>query len=539
MKILPINLDDLIYARAVESVRLEFKKVCSEPSLEQIIHTICAFANDFHNLNGGYIIIGIEEQNALPILPPLGLTSQDIDKIQKQIRGYCKKIEPEYLPIISPEIYQGKNILVLWVPSSDMRPHHAPVKLQKGRQERAYYVRQGSETIVAKNDILTQLMQMTAKVPFDDRRNLTASVDTLSPALVRNFLSQINSNLVAPGIPAIELYRKLRILFKVNGHEVPKNVALLFFADNPEDFFPGARIEVVQFGDEAGGNLIEEKIFRGPLQTQLSQVLNYLNGFNTTLINKVPNQAETQNSVAFPYGAMEEAIVNAVYHRSYDNNPEPIKVYLYPNKMAIINYPGPMPGIKTDHFKPNNSVPEVPYRNRRIGEFLKELKLAEGRGTGIPKIYRKMKENGSPSPIFDFDESSRNYFKIILPAHPQYIVIHALRESAHLWAIGERQRALSNLEAAANNVPNSGILIAQLISYQGDLGNLLAVEQQFAILQNNSNITERHLPFLTTAKIFIDHKQTEKAAKILAHMPVLTREEDLIELAVLKKRLES
>jgi ATP-dependent DNA helicase RecG len=150
-----------------------------------------------------------------------------------------------------------------------------------------------------------------------------------------------------------------------------------------------------------------------------------------------------------------------------------------------------------------------------------------------------MKENGSPSPIFDFDESSRNYFKIILPAHPQYIVIHALRESAHLWAIGERQRALSNLEAAANNVPNSGILIAQLISYQGDLGNLLAVEQQFAILQNNSNITERHLPFLTTAKIFIDHKQTEKAAKILAHMPVLTREEDLIELAVLKKRLES
>jgi ATP-dependent DNA helicase RecG len=174
MKILPINLDDLIYARAVESVRLEFKKVCSEPSLEQIIHTICAFANDFHNLNGGYIIIGIEEQNALPILPPLGLTSQDIDKIQKQIRGYCKKIEPEYLPIISPEIYQGKNILVLWVPSSDMRPHHAPVKLQKGRQERAYYVRQGSETIVAKNDILTQLMQMTAKVPFDDRRNLTA-----------------------------------------------------------------------------------------------------------------------------------------------------------------------------------------------------------------------------------------------------------------------------------------------------------------------------------------------------------------------------
>ena len=30
------------------------------------------------------------------------------------------------------------------------------------------------------------------------------------------------------------------------------------------------------------------------------------------------------------------------------------------------------------------------YRNRRIGEFLKELGLAEGRSTGIPKILRAM-----------------------------------------------------------------------------------------------------------------------------------------------------
>ena len=36
------------------------------------------------------------------------------------------------------------------------------------------------------------------------------------------------------------------------------------------------------------------------------------------------------------------------------------------------------------------------YRNRRIGEFLKELDLAEGRNTGIGKIVRAMRENGSP-----------------------------------------------------------------------------------------------------------------------------------------------
>lgn len=539
MKILPINLDDLIYARAVESARLEFKKICSEPSLEQIIHTICAFANDFHNLNGGYIVIGVEEQNGLPILPPVGIEPQDIDKIQKKIRGNCKRIEPEYLPIISPEIYQSQQILVIWVPASHLRPHHAPVKLQKGKQERAYYVRIGSETVEAKDEILTQLMQMTAKVPFDDRRHLTASIDVLSPALVRNFLSGINSDLVAPNlnIQAIDLYRKLRIVFKINGHEVPKNVALLFFSNDPEDFFPGTRIEVVQFGDEAGGDLIEEQIFRGPVHTQIRQVLDYLNALSTKMVQKVPNQAEAQTTVAFPFEAMEEAIVNAVYHRSYEGNPEPIKVYLYPDRMAIISYPGPVAGIQRKHFQPDNAIPEVPYRNRRIGEFLKELKFAESRGTGIPKIHRKMNENGSPAPIFEFDEASRTYFKVVLPAHPQYIVIHALRESAHLWAVGERQRAISNLESATKRV-KSGVLIAQLIEYKGFLGELSVAKQLFATVETDSTITDKHLPFLAITKILLDHNQIKKASEIMALIPSVTKNDDLIELAVLKKRLE-
>ena len=166
--------------------------------MEQIIHTICAFANDFHNLNGGYIVIGIEEQNGLSVLSPVGFDSQNIDKIQQKIRGNCSRIDPKNLPIISPEIYQGKQILVIRMPTSDICSHNAPIKLQKGKQKRAYYMRIGCETIEVKDDIFTQLMQMTAKVPFYDRRNLTALLDDLSPALVRHFLANINSDLVAP-----------------------------------------------------------------------------------------------------------------------------------------------------------------------------------------------------------------------------------------------------------------------------------------------------------------------------------------------------
>lgn len=535
MNVLPINLDRLINSQAVESVRREFKKSWSEPTLEQTLHTICAYANDFFNLNGGYIIIGIEEQSGKPTLPPAGLEEINIEEIQQEIRGQCNRLDPIYQPVLSPEVFLGKNILVIWAPAGDARPYQAPVR--KNGQERSYYVRQGSETVQAKGETLNQLIQMTAKTPFDDRRNLSAILETISPTLVRHFLSNIKSDLVSPtaNISDLAIYHRLRLTTPVNSHEVPKNVALLFFVNDPEQFFPGARIEVVQFGDDAGGDLIEEKIFKGPLDIQVSQTLDYLNFFSTTLIKKISTQAEVNRTVAFPYEAMEEALVNAVYHRSYENVPEPVKIYLYPDRMEIISYPGPVPGIELKHLQPGGTVPPVPNRNRRIGEFLKDLRLAEGRGTGIPKIRRKMNENGSPEPVFEFDET-RSYFRVTLPAHPQYVIIQALRESAHLWATGNRQRAIQNLEAAVQRVPRSGAMIAQLIEYHADLGELNKARELFKQIEGNLEINDGHLAYISWAKVLLDQDLLDEAREVLKHAPSPIESDATVELALLHKR---
>ena len=61
------------------------------------------------------------------------------------------------------------------------------------------------------------------------------------------------------------------------------------------------------------------------------------------------------------------------------------------------------------------------YRNRRIGEFLKELDLAEGRNTGIGKIVRAMRENGSPPPEF-YNPETRSFMTVILPIHEAFKV---------------------------------------------------------------------------------------------------------------------
>lgn len=60
------------------------------------------------------------------------------------------------------------------------------------------------------------------------------------------------------------------------------------------------------------------------------------------------------------------------------------------------------------------------YRNRRIGEFLKELHLTEGRNTGFGKILRALENNGSPKPIFETDEE-RTYFATTIFIHPEFL----------------------------------------------------------------------------------------------------------------------
>lgn len=60
------------------------------------------------------------------------------------------------------------------------------------------------------------------------------------------------------------------------------------------------------------------------------------------------------------------------------------------------------------------------YRNRRLGEFLKELDLTEGRATGIPTIQDELQANGSPQATVETDEE-RTYFLIDIPCHPEFI----------------------------------------------------------------------------------------------------------------------
>ncbi len=100
---LPINISDLINRRVVENARVEYK---GDWNPEPILHSICAFANDIDNWGGGYIIIGINEEDGMPKFPIQGLEKSSVDRINKELLQKCNLLEPRYIPIVEQTTFE-------------------------------------------------------------------------------------------------------------------------------------------------------------------------------------------------------------------------------------------------------------------------------------------------------------------------------------------------------------------------------------------------------------------------------------------------
>ena len=197
-------------------MRVEFKAAWHpETTGPQVLKTICAFANDYHDLNGGYVVIGIAERDGRASLPPAGLSSAEL------------------------------------------------------------------------------------AVPWDDRRALGAGLADLHEMTVREHLHEIGGGLTDES-DAVEIYRRMVAWAsptRVNDHDVPRNVGLLFFAAEPTRWFRGAWVDCALFAAGGTGDVQEEQEFRGGLTRQLRNCLQYLHGRSPVHLRKKPPAPQYRSSV--------------------------------------------------------------------------------------------------------------------------------------------------------------------------------------------------------------------------------------------------
>ena len=121
---IPTNIKTLLSGRVVEWARIEFKETWDA---EASLKTICAFANDIDNWGGGYLVIGVKDDQGKPDSLP-GVPVEKIDGYLKDLLNKCKRIQPDYMPITEVAEYQGKHFIIVWAPGGSIRPYSSPKK---------------------------------------------------------------------------------------------------------------------------------------------------------------------------------------------------------------------------------------------------------------------------------------------------------------------------------------------------------------------------------------------------------------------------
>ncbi|MCD8385711.1 MAG: putative DNA binding domain-containing protein [Bacteroidales bacterium] len=448
---LQLNIEDLLNKRKIESNRIEFKKGWNPSDIYQ---TICAFANDFENLGGGYILVGVEQdENGIAKRPVKGLPIEIIDKIKKDMVGYDAKIKPAYVTRAEEVEVDGNIILAIWAPARNNRPYSVPENVvAKQVYNPKYYIRSKASTIEAKGEILHELFDMANNTPFDERGNSNIKIADISPVLVYNHLVQIGSKLVESFNPSrlMDTLDAMELLIGPSEDRMIKNVAAMMFCQHPEKFFPTTQVEIVIFPEGSIENpdlMVEAPIITGPIPSIIRDTLSYLkSNVIKQVIIKHSNTEESEKKTNYPYQAFEEAVVNALYHRNYQER-EPVEITIEPDRVEILSHSGPDRSISDEAIKEAKRLKTRKYRNRRLGDFLKELDLSEGRATGIPTIQKHLKLNGSDSAIIDTD-SERSYFLMTIPCRKDMVnlnVGHSDIQTDHKEEILSFQIQLTNV----------------------------------------------------------------------------------------------
>jgi len=145
-----------------------------------------------------------------------------------------------------------------------------------------------------------------------------------------------------------------------------------------------------------------------------------------------------------------------------------------------------------------------------------------------------MLENGSPVPTFDFDEA-RSYFRVVLPAHPEYVALSVLRTYAYKHATGDVVGALQALESAWKdpNLKSPAIAVALARGWieRGELERAKQLADELPDISRYARV------ITTLADALFEARDTMAAQSLLDRLPALMAGQDAVDAAITERRL--
>jgi len=387
-----------------ENSGVEFKRDDVHPD------NLAAEVGAFLNLEGGYILLGVEDNGVI-----LGLTRSP-KEAEEWVMNVCRQnIQPPIIPYW--EIIQEEGSKVIGIITL---PADSPDKPYKARRGQAWvtFVRVGSTSREASREEEARLYQSSGLVRYDSNPVPGTAIEDLDMRRLENYFRYIREQ-DCPEEGNDQGWRHLLVntdlMAEERGRSIPTVGSILLFGKRPNRFLPQAGITATAYpGTEKDYATLERAILRGPIVSLFSPSTGEAieNGLIEQAIDFVRRNTAVEAGIDeggrrqdrwkdYPLEAVREAIANAIAHRDYTISVVDIELSIYSNRLEVIS-PGRLPNTVT--------VQKIKYgyrasRNELIKEILRDYRYIEATGLGIPrKIIRGMREhNGSEPDLIEED----------------------------------------------------------------------------------------------------------------------------------------
>lgn len=365
-----------------ETIEVEFKQ--SFQSTQDIARIIAAFANTL----GGILLLGIRDNGQIEGI------HDNSDIFQQKIAHAITCIHPSPLTTIELHTIETKKILSVIVHKANTTVFHSV--------EGVIYIRLGSTIQRLEGQSIVDFLRNRQILLFEEAVEFSATLNDIDENRIKIYLQKRNQTeyLQNHSIQDFFLSKKLT---SFQPDIKLKNAAILFFAKDPQYFFPYLKIKLIRFNGNEPVEVLAYEEANGSLPQMIEQAYNFVQRFiSRTFI--IQNTTRRDLSV-LPDDAVREAIINSVAHRDYFNKNE-IQLSIFDDRLEITN-PGGLPEGMTQDLLGALSI----QRNPTIYQFLKDYGYMEGIGSGISKIFKQMQERHLQKPKFVI---SKEFFRIIL-----------------------------------------------------------------------------------------------------------------------------
>jgi len=337
----------------------------------------------FANAYGGFIYIGIEDNESLPPKEQKITNRNWPDIIQKNIT------------------HRTINVgLAVTIETEDNQAEYIQIQVFRNAQtiasttEGKYYIRIHDECQPVPPDEMARLAaeknafvweeQITKKIQvnrYDEKKRIAFIREIRNSQRVSDFIKEMSDDEI------LNFY-----FFQKNGYLT--NLGILWIGtrnDRASLLYPPA-IQVIRYddNDQKIWKLLLDDYYLNPKEL-LERVLHDVPDWQESF--EISEGIFRKNIPFFPIEVVRELVVNALVHRTYTTRGD-IFINIFPDRMEI-HSPGPLPYGVT----PANILSQSVRRNEHLSKVFYDLGLMEKEGSGYDLVYAKLLGTGKPLPV--------------------------------------------------------------------------------------------------------------------------------------------